>query len=144
MPAGGVTQTVAVNMLSAMTGTMAGGIAGSNDTDAALFLQQLVFAKLQSAYVITETITITDNSVSLVTVDDPSADLVTVVPGEFWSDAAAGGVLQIGVSGLFYINTAENLANGTRPQVGTQIPVANIEGKGALSSMLTVASVLPY
>ena len=53
---------------------------------------------------------------------------MTVTPGDVWQDLGTGIALQLGVSGLFYVNTAANLA-GVVPKVGVSIPVVNVEGK---------------
>jgi len=104
--------------------------AGSNHAEAeraaTQLLGMLVLAELQSAYFITESIVITDKTVSLVTIKDNNT--VTVIPGDTYWDAAVGSVFQAGVSGLFYVDVQSNLM-GNLPAVGNQISVANIEGK---------------
>ena len=125
---GGSSSETATDMMTQMLLTVHSG----NHAEAARASQQLlsmlVLAKLQSAFVVTESILITDATVSLVTVTDKANSTVTIVPGETFWDAAFGEVFQAGVSGLFYIDTQADLM-GALPAVGNQITVANIEGK---------------
>ena len=112
----------------------AGGAAGSfisqmmNAMQAGELLEFLVFDELKSAFLVQELITVTDSVVAFSTFKDTSTGTVVVTPGDVWKDLASGVTLQMGVSGLFYVNTAANL-NGTIPKVGVSIPVVTVEGK---------------
>ena len=125
---GGSSSETASDMLTQMLLTIRGGNHAEAARASSQLLSMLVLAKLQSAFVITESILITDATVSLVTVTDKANSTVTVVPGETFWDAAFGEVFQAGVSGLFYVDTQQDLM-GALPAVGNQITVANIEGK---------------
>ena len=125
---GGSSSETASDMLTQMLLTIRGGDHAEAARASSQLLSMLVLAKLQSAFVITESILITDATVSLVTVTDKANSTVTVVPGETFWDAAFGEVFQAGVSGLFYVDTQQDLM-GALPAVGNQITVANIEGK---------------
>ena len=112
----------------------AGGAAGSfisqmmSAMQAGELMEFLVFDELKSAFLVQELITVTDSVVSFSTFKDTSTGTVVVTPGDVWKDLASGVTLQMGVSGLFYVNTAANL-NGTIPKVGISIPVVTVEGK---------------
>lgn len=92
------------------------------------FAEFFVFDSLKSAFLVEEFITITDAVVSFDTFKDTSTGTVTVTPGDIWKDAASGVAIELGVSALFYVNSAAAL-NGTIPKVGVQILVPNVEGK---------------
>ena len=51
---------------------------------------------------------------------DTSTGQVIVTPGDVWADLGTGIALQLGVSGLFYVNTAANL-NGTIPKARARL-----------------------
>lgn len=96
-----------------------GGAAGSfisqmmTAMQAGDLMEFLVFDQLKSAFLVKEFITVTDSIVSFSTFKDTSTGAVVVTPGDVWTDLGSGVTLQMGVSGLFYVNTAANL-NGVR------------------------------
>jgi hypothetical protein len=127
---GGLGSSMTVGPGGQLIGAAAGSLMSQMMTamQAGELLEFLVFDQLQSAFLVQEYITVTDAIVAFSTFKDTSTGETTVTPGDVWNDLGTGVTIQMGVSGLFYVNTAANL-NGTIPKVGVSIPVVTVEGK---------------
>lgn len=88
----------------------------------------LSFSRLENLVLTEEAIQISDQSYSFVTSQAVGTDsnAITVAPVDLFDDAAAGFVLIIGVSSLFYVVNASLLEQGL-PLLGINIPITSAQ-----------------